>query len=84
MVVSRPICSPHSSPLGRHQRRQKKLGLLLADGRVWRPAAVEAQAKQAPVADVVRTRSFQLVDAGGKERATRGTRWKAEPPRAAW
>jgi hypothetical protein len=43
--------------------------VLVAGGRVWRPASVEAQAKQPAVADVVRARRLEVVDAAGKTRA---------------
>jgi hypothetical protein len=43
--------------------------VLLVGGRVWRPATVVAQAKQAAVADVVRARRFEVVDPAGSVRA---------------
>ena len=46
--------------------------VLLVGGRVWRPVTVEAQSKQPAVADVVRARRFEVVDAAGKERAVLG------------
>jgi hypothetical protein len=46
--------------------------VLLVGGRVWHPATVAAQSKQQAVADVVRARSFEVVDAAGKVTATLG------------
>ena len=46
------------------------LGLvLLIGGRLWRPEVAAAQAKPAAVPDVVKAKSFQVVDAAGKRRA---------------
>lgn len=43
--------------------------LLLIGGRVWRPAAVAAQATQPAVVDVMRAQIFQVIDAAGRVRA---------------
>jgi hypothetical protein len=43
--------------------------VVLTGGRLWQPQVAAAQAKQAAVPDVVRARSFEVVDAAGKPRA---------------
>jgi hypothetical protein len=65
------------NPFGRVAVQGAACGLmigatLLIGGRVWNPAAEAAQDKQPAVADVVKARSFEVVDASGKMRATLG------------
>ena len=43
--------------------------VVLIGGRLWHPATVAAQAKEPAVAEVVRARRFEMVDAAGKARA---------------
>ncbi len=46
--------------------------VLLIGGRAWKPETVAAQTKQPIVPDVVRARSFEVVDTTGKVRAVLG------------
>jgi hypothetical protein len=46
--------------------------VLLIGGRVWHPMPVAAQAKQQTVPEMVRARSFQVLDTAGKFRAGLG------------
>ena len=44
--------------------------VLLAGGRMWQPQVAAAQVEQPAVAEVVKARRFEMVDAAGNRRAT--------------